>query len=75
MVVFYGSLVLWAFDLPGLISAIVLIERFIYCVSICCAIYNSNMSSMPILDTTPEAMETDVPVEEVSVCCVLVCIL
>ena len=57
------------------LSAIMLIKRFIYYISICCAICESNMSSMPILDPTSEAMETDVPAEEVSVYCVLVCIL
>ena len=72
-VVFYWSLVLWAFYFTWLFSsAIMLIKRFIYYISICCAICESNMSSMPILDPTSEAMETDVPAEEVSVYCVLV---
>ena len=30
------------------------------------------MSSMPILDPVPEPMETDLPSEEVIVCCVFV---
>ena len=30
------------------------------------------MSSMPILDPVPEPMETDLPLEEVIVCCVFV---
>ena len=30
------------------------------------------MSSMPILDPVPEPMETDLPSEEVIVCCIFV---
>ena len=66
---------LWAFNVPGFVSAVNFIRCFTFCVSICCDICNINMSSMPILEATPEEMETDVPIEEVSVCCMLVCIL
>ena len=66
---------LWAFSVPVFVSAVDIVGCFIFCISICCGFCSINMSSMPILDATPEEMETDVPIEEVSVCYILVCML
>ena len=60
---------------PFLVSAADILWCFILCISICCGFCNSNMSSMPVLDAAPEEMETDVPIEEVSVCSILMFVL
>ena len=65
---------LLAFSVPFLVSAADILWCFILCISICCGFCNTNMS-MPVLDAAPEEMETDVPIEEVSVCYILVCML
>ena len=58
---------LLAFSVPFFVSAADILWCFILCISICCGFCNTNMS-MPVLDAAPEEMETDVPIEEVSVC-------
>ena len=74
MIISFMGLLL-ALSVPFLVSAADILWCFILCISICCGFCNTNMSSMPVLDAAPEEMETDVPIEEVSVCCMLVCIL
>ena len=60
-----------AFEVPFLLSAADVIWCHISCISICCGCCNINMSSMPVLDGAPEEMEIDIPLEEVSVCPIL----
>ena len=60
-----------AFDFPFLLSDVDIVWCSILCISICCGYYNVIMSSMPVLDGAPEEMEIDIPLEEVSVCPIL----